>query len=425
MIQSLKIRNFLSFKNEVEISFEASSDKHLVDYHVVEVAPGVRLLKFLVVYGYNASGKSNLIKAFEFLRQFIFEQKKNKDQEITYFPFLLDDKSANMSSSLKLTFYVRGLKHVYELVFNRQEVLEENLYYYPGTQPAAIFKRVTVKGASFISFPDKLKVSAAEKKEILLKCLPNMSVFAAYNQVNTVINEFEFVIKSFKQRFLQVVLPDTDLEVFAEGVISKEQACKNKVLNYLHRADFNIVNVVNEVVEESISDELLNQIQAVNVSSAKINRIKHTGKVHISKTDFFHEVIEEGKKKEYSLFKNMQSEGTLRIFGLSAVVYKVLEQNAFLGIDEIESKLHPHLIEYLIEEFLKESEQAQLLVTTHYDNLFDQDDLLRKDCFWFTEKRDDASTDLYPLKNFTGLNRISSLQKAYKFGKFGATPDMK
>ncbi|MFO7789766.1 MAG: ATP-binding protein [Bacteroidales bacterium] len=424
MIQSLKIKNFLSFKDEVEISFDASKDKDLEDYHVVEVAPGVRLLKFLVVYGYNASGKSNLIKAFEFLRRFVFEQRKNKDDNIPFLPFMLDNSSSNLPSSFKLTFFIGSKKYVYELVFNRKEVLEENLFHYPGTQPAAIFKRVTTKGASFISFPDKLKVSVVEKKEILLKCLPNTSVFAAYNQVNTIINDFEKVSNWFKTIFMQVIMPTTNLEDFAEDMIIKDQACKQKVLDYLHRADFNIVNVKNKITESEVSDDMLDKIKGLDIPKEEINRIEKTGKIDLSRTEFFHNVNEEGENKEYPLLKNLQSEGTLRIFGLSAAVYKAIEQNAFLAIDEIESKLHPHLIEYLIEEFLKESKQSQLLVATHYDNLFDQDDLLRKDNFWFTEKKENGSTDLYALKDFTGLNRISSLQKAYKFGKFGATPDL-
>ena len=80
--------------------------------------------------------------------------------------------------------------------------------------------------------------------------------------------------------------------------------------------------------------------------------------------------------------------------------------------------------EYIIERFLKESEQAQLLLTTHYDGLLGEEDLLRKDNVWFTEKNLDGSSVLYPLTDFKGLNRISSFQKAYKFGKFGAVPNL-
>lgn len=109
---------------------------------------------------------------------------------------------------------------------------------------------------------------------------------------------------------------------------------------------------------------------------------------------------------------------------MAAQVQKILERDAFLAVDEIESSLHPKLIEYIIERFLKESEQAQLLLTTHYDGLLGEEDLLRKDNVWFTEKNLDGSSVLYPLTDFKGLNRISSLQKAYKFGKFGAVPNL-
>lgn len=119
-----------------------------------------------------------------------------------------------------------------------------------------------------------------------------------------------------------------------------------------------------------------------------------------------------------------ESDGTVRTFGLAAQVQKILERNAFLAVDEIESSLHPKLIEYIIERFLKESGEAQLLLTTHYDGLLGEEDLLRKDNIWFTEKNADGSSVLYPLTDFKGLNRISSLQKAYKFGKFGAVPNL-
>ena len=124
------------------------------------------------------------------------------------------------------------------------------------------------------------------------------------------------------------------------------------------------------------------------------------------------------------IFASIESDGTIRTFGLAAQVQKILERDAFLAVDEIESSLHPKLIEYIIERFLKESEQAQLLLTTHYDGLLGEEDLLRKDNVWFTEKNLDGSSVLYPLTDFKGLNRISSLQKAYKFGKFGAVPNL-
>ena len=132
----------------------------------------------------------------------------------------------------------------------------------------------------------------------------------------------------------------------------------------------------------------------------------------------------QGVDSFYDFPEIFESQGTIRTMGLAGCIQETVSSNAFLAVDEIESSLHPKLIEYIIERFLKESKYAQLLLTTHYDGLLAEEDLLRKDNVWFTEKGSDGSTVLYPLTDFKGLNRISSLQKAYKFGKFGAIPNI-
>jgi AAA15 family ATPase/GTPase len=95
-----------------------------------------------------------------------------------------------------------------------------------------------------------------------------------------------------------------------------------------------------------------------------------------------------------------------------------------LAIDEVEASLHPRLVEFTIEDFLHHKSQSQLLLTTHYNGLLAEDDLLRKDSIWFTNKKENGATELYSLVEFKGLSRISSLQKAYKYGKFGAIPNI-
>lgn len=424
MIQSLSIKNFLSFKDEVTISFKATKDDHLEDYHVVEVAPGVRLLKFLVLYGYNASGKSNLIHSFDFLNDFWFDSKDNKSEQTGIIPFMLDKDSKNKPSEFSMTFYINSVKHKYFLAIDKNVVWNERLDFYPGTRPANIFDRANNKGVSDIKFGSKLKVAARTQDEINLKCLPNMSVFAAFNQVNASISGLDKVINWIRSNFLEPIDPQTKLQYFVENMIYSDLNCKERILNYLQRADFNVANINTEEIENKVTDDMLSTLKSLGAPKTEIERLEKERSYKSKKTEFEHTVISERGQEKYSLPIDLQSEGTKRIFGLSGALYKALEQDGFLAIDEIESKLHPHLIEYIIEEFLRESEQSQLIVATHYDNLFDQDDLLRKDNFWFTEKGKDGATKLYPLSAFKGLNRISSLQKAYKFGKFGAVPDI-
>ena len=424
MIHSLSIKNFLSFKDEVTISFEATRDTHLEEQHVYKVADGVRLLKFLILYGYNASGKSNLIQAFQFLRDFWFTIKKNKDEEIDVEPFLLDNTSREKPSEFKLVFYHNKIKYTYYLSVHKNIVLHERLDFYPGVQPAVIFERTYENGMSVIDFGSKIKVSPIAKDEITIRCLPNISVFASYNQVNVSIKEMNQVTDWIKINMMPKIEPNTKLKDYTNSLVSTSIEIKKHVLEFLQKADFNIANIATKAINKSVSDEFLSMVITSDIPKKEIERLEKERTIKILQTEFSHIVINNGEITEFPMPIHKESEGTKRVFGLSGAIYKALEQNAFLAIDEIESKLHPRLIEYVIEHFLRNSEQSQLLVATHYDNLFDEDDLLRKDNFWFTEKGENGSTKLYPLSRFKGLGRISSFQKAYKYGKFGAVPNI-
>lgn len=424
MIHSLYIKNYLSFKNKVVFSFEATKDTRLEESHTVEVAKGVRLNKLGIVYGYNASGKSNLLLAFQFLRDFWFTTVDDKDEEIEVIPFMLDDDSRNKPSEFTLFFYYESIKYSYHLSAKGNTVLHEKLYFYPGVQPANVFERTFKDGVSVINFGNKIKISTKAKEEINLKCLKNISVLAAYNQVNISIEELDNVSHWMKEHVMQNIEPSTLLKDYTARLVNDNKEAKSYVLDYLQRADFNIVDIESNEFDRDIPDELITMAKASGMPKKELERLEKEKTIKMVDTNFQHSVINSNKEEKHPLDIDWQSDGTKRIFGLSGAIFRTLEQNAFLTIDEIESKLHPHLIEYVIEQFIRKSKQSQLLVATHYDNLFDEEDLLRKDNFWFTEKGEDASTRLYPLSEFKGLNRISSLQKAYKFGKFGAVPNI-
>lgn len=424
MIESISIQNYLSFKNEVTFSFEATRDTHLEDIHTVEVAKGVRLQKLGIVYGYNASGKSNLIKAFVFLTGFWLNKVENKDEPTGAIPFLLDNDSRNNPSVFKLVFFHNGIKHRYSLEITNEIIVSEKLEYYPGVQPAMIFERKYEEGVSKIIYGSKIKISSIEEKEIAIKCIPNISVFASYIQVNTIIKEIELVVNWIRSRIMQSIEPLTVLQRFSEELAREDKKFKSYVLDYLKEADFNISNIKSNKTQETVPDEFIATAKMIGIPENALARLEKEKVINITDTEFEHSVIDAGTEQSHLLPIDSQSDGTKRVFGLSGAIYKAIERNAFLPVDEIDSKLHPRLVEYVLEKFLRESENAQLLITTHYDNLFDEDDLFRKDNFWFTEKAEDGATKLYPLSGFTGLGRISSLQKAYKFGKFGAIPNI-
>lgn len=402
MIAEIKFKNMFSFRDETVLSFEADKSKDLESYHVVELAPDVKLLKLAVIYGANASGKSNIIKVCDFIRSFITCTPLNKAELIKIVPFLLNRTSKEQASEFSVSFYAmngdKAIRYVYSVLLETTHIVRETLIYYLSQQPATVFERSMENNVSSIKFGQKVKISTAAKEEITLKCLPNMSVFAAYMQVNTNIAEMETALQYLTKQMMPAIVPTSSLSRYAEEAIKKETA-KEYILRYLQEADFNISNISSKEQE--------------------------TKKGVVNYTMYQHKVSSGLGGNDYYEFPELyESDGTIRTFGLASQIQNSIGSNAFLAVDEIESSLHPKLIEFMIERFLKESKQAQLLLTTHYDGLLGEEDLLRKDNIWFAEKNTDGASVLYPLTDFKGLNRISSLQKAYKFGKFGAVPNL-
>lgn len=396
MIAEIKIRNILSFRDEAIFSFEADKNTNLESYHVVEVMPEVRLLKLGVIYGANASGKSNFVRAYNSIKELLVKVQQSKFDKIDIDSFLLDTSSKGTSSQFSITLYttINGgdfKKFIYTLSFNKSCIERETLHYYTSQQPTTIFDRFTKDSVSNITFGNKIKVSNIAKDEIIIKCLPNMSVLAAYMQVNTKIDELESIINYFSNQEIQTS-EILSLYGFNSVDIIKDSSKREYVLKYLKAADFNISNIAYDDKDQVV---------------------------------FQHKIKgEDGAYHTYELPVGSESRGTTRTLNIAKYLQEAVASNSFIAIDEIESSLHPKLVEHIIETFLQESKYAQLLVTTHYDGLLAQDDLLRKDNIWFTEKGDDGVSTLYPLTDFKALNRVSSLQKAYKFGKFGAIPNI-
>lgn len=427
MIQELKIKNFLSFKNEVTFSFEATKDKTFEDYQVVTVAKNVRLLRFALVYGYNASGKTNLLIAFDFLRTFWFSKTNEIDEKTNVIPFKLDRNTLSEPSCFELKFYVDGIKYWYLLALDEKRVYLEKLYYYTSVQPTLLFERTLENNTSVIQFNQAVvKVSNTAKEEICLKCLPNMSFFAARNQVNVNLPEIDNAINWMKNNYMPIIEPSTKMFYYAEQQILSDKTLKEYLLNFVHQADFNISDIDTHVVKEEIPQYAINYfLNDEELTDVEKEKIKKEKSININKTTFEHSVKNERGTEKYSLESELQSKGTKRILGIEAAIYEQLRDKTFLSIDEIESSLHPQLVRFILWNYLKENSNTQLLITTHYDPLLDNiGELFRKDSIWFTEKDETGHSNLYSLVEFKGLNRLSSIQKSYLNGNFGAIPNI-
>lgn len=428
MIQELKIKNFLSFKDEVRFNFEASSDKFAEESQVVQINENTRLLRFAIVYGYNASGKSNLLMVLDFLAYFWSAKRKDLDAETGVVPFKLDRASTDEPSSFELVFYVGNTKYWYQLELDQHQVYLEKLSYYKTTQPIMLFERTLKDGQSDIQFnPKAEKISPAAKDMISVNCLKNMSFFVARNQVNVSLPLIDAAKDWMRNQLMPIISPTMGLTSYAQRLTAENKNLISYLVKFLHEADFNITDISSNVIVKQLTDEAIKFLTEDNggedeASAKELERIKKERTIRQIQTIFEHTVKNMNGTETYQMDKKDESTGTMRTFGVEAALFEALRNAAVLPVDEFETSLHPTLQEKVLYEYLKTQSRSQLIITTHNDGLLDLvDDLIRKDSVWFTEKKPSGVTELYKLTDFRGVNRLSSIREAYKNKRFGAT----
>ncbi len=392
MLQELRIKNFKSFRDDAEISFEPSKPDR---YNSTILMPdGVRLLRFAVVLGANASGKSNLLEAMEFLRKFWSQVPATNDDGTDVQPFLMRSDALSYDTEFDVKVYIDGIRYRYQLSVNLEKVCEESLSVYLTSEPTMVFSREDVNGVSKLSFnPEIVRLSLAEIEVMTMNCLRNMSVLAVLKKVNVSVPYLDNMRRWIDTRMLP--LQSGTLSALSQDtkrLLADSADFREYLLQFAQEADFNI-------------------------SDIKIQRMAAL---------FGHTVENEEGTVNYLLPESCQSSGTKRMVELESLIYTQLKRQAFMCIDELEVSMHPNLMEYILTKFINTSDnQSQLLVSTHYDPILkDIDDIFGKDSVWFTEKGKDGNTTLFSLVDFKGLNKLSSIHRAYMNGQFGALPNV-
>lgn len=426
MVHELRIKNFLSFKEETVISFEASKDKFKEDSLLVTMNDGTRLSRIAIIYGANASGKSNLLGAFEFLFWFWDRLTDNQETSTEVEPFTLDIDTPSQPSEFELKLYVNDKKYVYQLSLNTKAILSEKLLVYNSNQPSLLMLRELVDGNTVLKFnPALIKVPAVVKDELTVRCLNNTSFFAARKRVNCNLGEIDDVRDWMINHTLPVIDLGQNMFTYAESNMLDSADTKNHLLEFSHQIGLNIEDMIVEKDYMPLTPEMIQFMQASGrLSEENLSKLNKDPRMQTGfKTDFRVSVYNKRGKEVYTLPKSSQSEGTKRSMGVETAIYVAEKNNKLLPIDEIESSLHPMLLKFMIVKFLKTESRSQLLLTTHYDPLFNAaDDYLRKDSFWLMDKEENGNSILYSLVSKNGVNKMRSLQRAYLNNKLGALP---
>lgn len=424
MIVNLSIQNFGSFKDKQTLSFEAAKSHDLEEYYIIEPMKGVRLLKLALIYGANASGKTTILKALEFLRDIVLEPADKKTDGLNFEPFLFDSRTPSLNSIIFIDFIQEGIRYEYEVAFNKNAIVKEVLNFYNPSK-AKLFSRKTDLGNQFteIDFGSKVKKHKIFEKNLEANTLWNNTVLGGFLKTNIEFPELQNVTSWFSNFLKPMIKTGTKLDGYITSRIDNKEIDKKSVIEILKKADFNISDIHIQEEEKDIPDGFIEFLEKqVKAPGEKLEEIKSKGKVTSVSLELEHTV--NGAK--YKLPFELESQGTKRFYGFSGLLSMLLKNSVFFPIDELESSLHPDLFIHFILSFLINSNQSQILATTHNREILNNKDIFRNDAIWFTDKNEYSATELYALSDFGSkvIRDTSNVYNAYKIGKLGGVPKL-
>ena len=403
MVLQIRLSNFFSINEEVVLDMQAASlqtkeSKDLLGNTFV--CNDERLLKTVAIYGANASGKSNIIKAIRACVQMIFESHNYNENTIFAFtPFKFG--GIGKPSRFYIRFLIEGVEYEYSFTLTKTEIITEELYYYPNGRKKLVFARDERKG------PDKKDIyefrSAIRRPMDVAGNTSKKTLFVSRaSQMDRDVAKDVF--RYFNERFI--------LNYFGYNSYSIESLLnenKDLILKVLKAADSDIVDIRSQHELRSLTtavfDPLSNQLLAkddIQKPQLKITTF-HRNNPEVP-FDFYSE----------------ESSGTQEFFHMMLTILNIIKGNKVLLIDEISMGLHVNLVEYILNLF-HQSESAQLIFSTHNTNLLNMRKL-RKDQVYFVNKRDDGSSEMYSLFDFKDFRENMDAEKAYLQGRFDAIP---
>lgn len=409
-------------RDEQTLSFIPTSDDTSRDIYTEEVADGVSLLKIGCIYGSNASGKTNILKALDFFSQFMVNDGLNKGDEIGVVPFLLDDVSGKERTQFEMSFYLNREKYKLNLVLDNKVIYEETLQVYSSVQPTLLYKRTynAEKDATDIVFGGKVGLVKKSREAIEGNTFNKRTVIAAFGKSNVEKSRLNLVYDFFSQKIAPIMYPQSSLMGFTKRRITKDRdgRLKKFILHFLKASDFNISDIAIHEEEVSITPEMELVIKNTSGMPEKAKEeILEKGTLHSDEMFFVHHTSNGDKE----LDEELESRGTKRYMGLATILYDLLVHGVILPIDEVETSIHYELLSYFIKVFLVNSKRGgQLIVSIHDINLLDED-YIRRDVIWFTDKNDCGETQLIRLSTL-GLHKTLSVYNAYRQEKLVNLP---
>jgi AAA15 family ATPase/GTPase len=419
MIVNFSAQNFGSIRDKQTLSFEADNSTHLEDHFIIQGPNNMRLLKLGLIYGANASGKSTILKALQFLRDLVLNPVQKKTDELDFEPFLFDPNTPSQNTVLEIEFISNKVKYLYEVEFNKKAIVREHLNFFAPNK-AKVFSRTTDRDTQYskINFGSKFNTDKAFEKTLESNTLWNNTVLGGYLKTNIDFSELKYVVDWFNYYLGPLIETKTNLQSFILDSIEKSKIDKEDVIKILKQADFNISDIVwND--DKRMTEKAESLFKTLKASDEIIENLKANP---FKKVNFQHTV----DGFTYTLSHALESEGTQRYFEFAGLLCILIKESKATLIDELESSLHPDLYVHFLLSFIMNSKRSQLLATTHNREILSNRDIFRHDVIWFTDKSEQPYTKLYSLADFdsTVVRDTTNVLNAYKSGKLRGTPNL-
>jgi len=429
MIIELKIANYRSINATQTLSFVAEKAPR----HPDNLIPcrGFKLLKAVALFGANASGKSNLVKAIGGMSQYVRDsatRMNDGDRIPVAEPFRLSSETVNAPSRFEVTFLMEGMVYVYGFSATAERVHAEWLKAHSETARTETlwFERHldAATGQYTWAFAGPLK-----SVEVLLRerTRSNALVLSTGAQLN--VEPLLPLYRYFHRQILRLDVPGVDINPLRDAtkLYKTDPNLSGHIVQLMHSADIDIetLDIEDEDTDTSPSEDHQANVKPLPV--APLNRLVLLSKNLRDMLTVPH-ITAYRKRDDGTLepfdFATEESSGTQRLFIIAGPLFNALETGAFLVIDELDASMHPLLTRRLLELFQNphaNTKGAQLLFTTHDPALFDQE-LFRRDQIWLAERRNSASeffslTDIEPSPRNT-----EAFLRNYLAGRYGGAP---
>ena len=377
MVLEMRLSNMFSFRDEVTLDLQAAKIQtkkaRELEGNLFSV-DGEQMLKSVALFGANASGKSNVIKAIRACVNMVRSSHNyNVDTRFAISPFKFEDY-ANKPSSFYIRFLLNGVEYEYSFSFMHDEIITETLYYYPNGRKSLVFRRDESRGT--------------EKKDIYeFKTVIKRPFDVADNtsKKTLYISRASQMDREIAQKIFLFFCNDIVLDYQVANIDSLDNLFKKRkeqMLEVLRTAD-------SDIIDFKIQNNAITTFHRTNPSVAFD-------------------------------FETEESEGTKTLFRMMVRMIGIIHEGKMLLVDEIDNSLHTQLVEFVIGMF-NHSNHAQLIYTIHNTHLLNTD-FQRRDQVYFVNKREDGSSDLYSLFDFKDFRDTLDMEKAYLQGRFDAIP---